>query len=70
MLAQLTSSSQRLEVRVGRVLVAGTVAFCTQLWRRSSLGAAPSAFEHSSTARLVLIRDGARGQIAIASRWE
>jgi ketosteroid isomerase-like protein len=68
-LAQITTSVQPLEIRAGRTVVKGTVALCTQLWRR---GGGPGAlpYEASSTARLVLTRSARRWEIAIASPWE
>lgn len=39
-LGQLTASSQRLEIRPGRTLVADDVALCSQSWRLVSAGSA------------------------------
>jgi uncharacterized protein (TIGR02246 family) len=68
-LAQITTSVQPLEIRAGRTVVNGTVALCTQLWRRGG-GPGGSPYEASSTARLVLVRSGRRWEVAIASPWE
>jgi len=68
LLRQITASAQALEIRIGRCVVAGDVALATQYWRRSSPG--PGGHEVSTIARLVMVRSGARWQIAIASPWE
>jgi ketosteroid isomerase-like protein len=67
-LEQITASVQPLEIRSGRAVVAGPIAFCTQFWRRGGPGG--SRHEASSTARLVLTRAAGRWEIAIASPWE
>lgn len=67
-LAQLTTSVRPLEIRAGRTTVSGTVALCTQLWRRGGSGGGP--FEASTTARLVLARTSGRWRIVVAAPWE
>ncbi len=68
LLSQITSSKQALEIRIGRCVVAGGVALCSQYWRRSTPG--PGGHDSSTIARLVMVRGGARWQIVIASPWE
>jgi ketosteroid isomerase-like protein len=67
-LRQLTSSEQRLEIRVGRTVVAEGVALCTQFWRRGGASRA-GGYEEASSARLVLSRSAGRWEIAIAAPW-
>jgi ketosteroid isomerase-like protein len=67
-LRQITNSDQELEIRIGRTLVNGAVALCTQYWRRSAPGA--ELYELSTMARLVLARSGERWEIVIVSPWE
>jgi ketosteroid isomerase-like protein len=70
-LRQITDSEQELEIRIGRTLVNGAVALCTQYWRRHGGGGRRGAkFEQSTLARLVLAREGDRWEIVIASPWE
>jgi hypothetical protein len=69
-LDQITSSAQSLDIRVGRTIVAETVASCTQFWRR---GQPDRRFDHgteATVARLVLLKSGPRWEILIASPWE
>jgi ketosteroid isomerase-like protein len=68
LLHQITTSAQVLEIRVGRCVVAGGVALCTQYWRRRTPG--PGGHDASTIARLVLARSGGSWQIVIASPWE
>lgn len=68
-LAQLADSEHELEVRVGRTVVSGPVALCTQLWRRRSRGA-EEGFEDTTTSRLVLARGEEDWEIVIVSPWE
>ena len=68
LLRQITASKQALKIRIGRCVVAGGIALCTQYWQRSTPG--PGGHDSSTIARLVMVRSGARWQIAIASPWE
>jgi ketosteroid isomerase-like protein len=70
LLAQLTSSEHRLQVRLGRTVLGGGVALSTQFWTRRSKSRGREGFEAQSTARLVLGVDGGRWRILIASPWE
>jgi ketosteroid isomerase-like protein len=70
LLAQLTSSEHRLQVRLGRTVLGGEVALSTQFWTRRSQARGREGFEATSVARLVLGRDGERWRILIASPWE
>jgi ketosteroid isomerase-like protein len=67
-LGQLIGSEVELEIRLGRTLLAGPVALSTQYWRLTGTSGAES-FERSSTARLVLQRQGGSWLILIASPW-
>ncbi len=67
-LGQVTASVRPLEIRAGRTTVSGTVALCTQHWRRGGSGGGP--FEASTTAQLVLARAAGRWRIVIAAPWE
>jgi ketosteroid isomerase-like protein len=70
LLAQLTSSEQRLEIRRGRTVVNSPVALATQYWIRRSRRLDKERFEASSAARLVLTRSSAGiWEIVIASPW-
>jgi ketosteroid isomerase-like protein len=69
LLNQLVTPDQRLEIRTGRILRAGSVALCNQFWTRSSRAAAGEGFESATTARLVLQRDREDWQIMIAAPW-
>lgn len=64
-LTQLTSSTQRLEIRPGRTIVHADVALCTQFWRRDGEG-----YTDCTIARLILVRVDGRWKIVIASPWE
>ena len=68
-LAQITGAAQKLEIQSGRTVATEDIALSTQLWRRSNGGEGPSAYETTSTARLVLARSE-RWEIVIASPWE
>lgn len=68
-LLQLTSPSQKLEIRPGRTLVAGSVALCSQSWRLLSAGSTLPSYERASKATLVLQRRDRRWQILIAAPW-
>ncbi len=68
LLGQLITPDQRLEIRTGRIVRAGSVALCNQFWTRSSRAAAVG-FESATTARLVLERDQEQWQIMIAAPW-
>lgn len=67
-LAQIVASDVRLEIMLGRTLLAGGVALHTQYWRRVA-GAPPERFESRTVATLVLRQRGERWEIAIASPW-
>jgi hypothetical protein len=69
-LRQISSSEQNLEIRIGRGIVAEGVASCTQFWRRSAPGTRSVEYQNATTARLVLVRSGARWEIVIANPWE
>lgn len=69
LLGQLVSADQRLEIRTGRIVRAGSVALCNQFWTRSSRAAAVERFESATTARLVLERGEEHWQIVIAAPW-
>ncbi len=69
LLAQLVASHQRLEIRTGRIVRAGSVALCNQFWTRSSRITADEGFKSATTARLVLERCEQRWQIVIAAPW-
>jgi ketosteroid isomerase-like protein len=69
-LHQITSSEQRLEIRIGRSIVAEGVASCTQFWRRGGSRSADDDHEEATVARLVLARTGSAWRIVIASPWE
>lgn len=68
-LRQLTSSEQRLEIRVGRTVVAEGVALCTQFWRRGGRDSNGGGYEEATAARIVLTGSAGRWEIAIASPW-
>jgi uncharacterized protein (TIGR02246 family) len=68
-LRQMTSSEQGLEIRVGRTVVAGTVALCTQFWRRGGRSPVAGGYQDAMAARLVLARSDARWEIVIAAPW-
>jgi ketosteroid isomerase-like protein len=69
-LRQITSSEQSLEIRLGRAIVAEGVASCTQFWRRTGPHSKDQRASDATIARLVLLRNGARWEIVIASPWE
>jgi ketosteroid isomerase-like protein len=69
-LGQITPAEHELEIRVGRSVVSGGVALCTQYWLRRSPPGAPVSHEVATTARLVLAREGERWKIVIAAPWE
>jgi hypothetical protein len=69
-LRQITSSEHSLGIRVGRTVVAEGVASSTQFWRRRGPRSAEARSADATLARLVLVRTGARWEIAIASPWE
>jgi len=69
LLAQLVTPDQRLEIRTGRIVRAGSVALCNQFWTRGSRSTAGEGFESTSTARLVLEREHESWQIVIAAPW-
>lgn len=68
-LAQLTSSNQKLEIKIGRTLQTEAVALATQYWKRTSNATKVEPFERLTTATLVLRREGERWQILIAAPW-
>jgi ketosteroid isomerase-like protein len=70
LLAQLTSSEHRLQVRLGRTVLGDGVALSTQFWTRRSPSKGREGFEATSVARLVLGHEGERWRILIASPWE
>jgi ketosteroid isomerase-like protein len=67
-LEQIASPETKLEIKVGRTVLAGPVALSTQFWRRTS-SAAGEVFEKSTTASLVLEQRDGRWAILIASPW-
>lgn len=69
-LTQITAALQGLEIRVGRTVISGHTALCTQFWRRHTADPERHSFESASTARLVLAHSGRRWEIVIASPWE
>jgi hypothetical protein len=70
LLAQLTDSEHRLQVRLGRTILGDGVALSTQFWTRRSRSKGREGFEAQSTARLVLGVDRGRWRILLASLWE
>lgn len=68
-LAQIVTSGQELEIRLGRTVARGDLALSTQFWRRRSNGEAED-FDDSTLARLVLARKAGRWSIAIACPWD
>jgi ketosteroid isomerase-like protein len=68
-LAQLVCSEVRLEIRLGRTVMAGGVALATQYWKRSSPDGVASGFEQRTKATLVLGREADGWAILIASPW-
>lgn len=69
LLAQLVTPDQRLEIRTGRIVRAGSVALCNQFWTRRSRSNKVEGFETATTARLVLERELECWQIVIAAPW-
>lgn len=69
-LTQITAAEQRLEIRVGRTVISGHTALCTQFWRRHTTGPERPSFDSATTARLVLNYTGRRWEIVIASPWD
>lgn len=69
LLGQLVASDQRLEIRTGRIVRAGSVALCHQFWTRSSRITAVEGFKSATTARLVLAQHEEYWQIVIAAPW-
>lgn len=66
-LRQVTISSQKLEIRPGRTLVADGIALSRQSWRWVATGA--ESFERRTSATLVLRHDTTRWRILIAAPW-
>jgi uncharacterized protein (TIGR02246 family) len=70
LLTQIVESQIKLEVRLGRTLVAGGIALSTQYWRRCLLaGTKDPAYDQASIANVVLGLSGARWEIVIVSPW-
>jgi len=70
LLAQIVESQIKLEIRLGRTLIAGDIALSTQYWRRRLPARAKGhAYDEASVANVVLGLRDERWEIVIVSPW-